>query len=114
MIVYINVGGVVFTTSKSTLETTSPFFQAYVQHADADRQEFFVDRDPTHFRHILNWMRGVRWIPDDASVLSELEWEADFFCLADMSDAIRVKRRTVPHTHAMVERLCQGMMHSRQ
>ena len=52
------------------------------------KEEYFVDRDPTHFRHVLNWMRGVRFLPDEEMVLDELMWEADFYCLNDMKDAI--------------------------
>ena len=61
-----------------------------------DAGEFFVDRDPTHFRFILNWLRGVRYLPTDDSVLSELMFEADFYCLHDMVEAIRNKQGVHP------------------
>lgn len=92
MQVQLNVGGVLYMTTTATLSTTSCYFQALVEH-NPNRHEFFVDRDPTHFRHILNWLRGVKWIPEDINTLSELEWEADFFCISDLLEAIRVKRR---------------------
>ena len=92
-IVYLNVGGVVFQTLRSTLET-STFFEALLR-TDPDRYEFFVDRDPTYFRHILNWLRGIRYVPDDSHTIQELLWECDYFTLVDMKDALtRVKSRT--------------------
>ena len=92
MQVQLNVGGVLYMTTTSTLTGTTCFFQALVEH-NPNRLDFFVDRDPTHFRHVLNWLRGVKWIPEDLATLSELEWEADFFCIPELVDAIRVKRR---------------------
>lgn len=57
--------------------------------------ELFVDRDPTHFRYILNWIRGVRYLPDDEQTLAELAYEADYFCIPAMKEAIvRVKSKS--------------------
>ena len=53
-----------------------------------------MDRDPTYFRYVLNWLRGVKYLPDEETVLNELIWEADYFCLEEMRDAIiRTKNR---------------------
>lgn len=92
-VVYLNVGGVYFVTRHDTLAKSDSFFSGLVEaHADAD--EIFIDRDPTHFRHILNWMRGSRFLPEDDSMLQELTWEADYYALLDMKDAIvRTKQR---------------------
>ena len=51
--------------------------------------EIFVDRDPTYFRHILNWMRGSRFIPNDEQILQELLWETDYYRMHDMREAIQ-------------------------
>lgn len=93
MQIYLNVGGALYTTTRETLMSNAhTFFRGMLEH-NQDRFEFFIDRDPTHFRHILNWLRGVRWIPEDLDTLSELEWEADFFSIVELVDAIRLKRR---------------------
>lgn len=84
-IITLNVGGVYFITRRATL-TASPFFDALVRHRWED--EIFVDRDPFYFRHVLNWMRGVRVLPDEDVALRELAWEADYYCMQDMRDAI--------------------------
>lgn len=86
--VQLNVGGAYYLTRKTTLLNSSSFFHGALS-AHRDCTELFVDRDPTHFRHILNWMRGVRCLPDDEATLRELHWEADYFCMSDMCDAIR-------------------------
>lgn len=98
-VVHLNVGGVVFPARRSTLVASNSFF-AGAMRAHPECCELFVDRDPTYFRHVLNWLRGVRYLPDDDATLRELQWEADYFCLDDMCEAIRcVQRRfSIPHT----------------
>ena len=86
-IIQLNVGGVYYMTRASTLTQSNSFFAGLLA-AHPDCYELFVDRDPTHFRHVLNWMRGVRYLPDDESTLQELCWEADFYCLHEMREAI--------------------------
>ena len=86
-LVHLNVGGVYFTTRRSTLSNSASFFSGAVR-AHPDCCELFVDRDPTHFRHVLNWLRGTRHLPDDQASLRELRWEADYYCMHDMADAL--------------------------
>ena len=50
-----------------------------------------IKRDPTHFRHILNHMRGSTALPDARDVLCELRFEADFYGLQDMVAQIDAK-----------------------
>jgi hypothetical protein len=92
-IIFLNVGGVYFVTRRTTLLQSDSFFAGAVR-SNPDIQELFVDRDPTHFRHVLNWIRGVKFLPDDDMTLQELAWEADYYCLAQLKEAIvRVKYR---------------------
>lgn len=65
--------------------------------------ELFVDRDPTYFRHILNWMRGVRFLPEDGDVLQELEWEASFYGLNDMKTAIQNSKNRYSNMRSLHE-----------
>lgn len=86
-VVHINVGGIYFSSRRSTLLHSNTFFAGALR-AQPDCYELFVDRDPTHFRHVLNWIRGVRHLPEDESVLQELSWEADYYCMPDLHEAI--------------------------
>ena len=43
---------------------------------------YFIDRDPTHFRRILNYLRtGAIAVPEDEHEKAELLCEADFYAL---------------------------------
>lgn len=91
-IVHLNVGGYWYTTYRSTLANSNSFFAGLV--SDTEESDFFVDRDGTHFRHILNWMRGVTFLPEDDTILQELVQEADFYSLTSMRESIiRCKQR---------------------
>ena len=83
-IVHLCVGGCYFATRRTTLLESRSFFAGALR-AHAECSELFVDRDPTHFRHILNWLRGVRHVPEDAATQQELMWEADYYCMPDLS-----------------------------
>ena len=98
-VIHLNIGGIYFATRRSTLLESDSFFSGAV-HSHSDCHELFVDRDPTHFRHILNWMRGVKYLPEDDTILQELSWEADYFCMDQLREAImRSKHRhSVPRT----------------
>ena len=96
-VVYLNVGGVYYLTRAETLRRGSTFFAAMLR-SKPDATEFFVDRDPTHFRHVLNWLRGVHALPEDAITLEELFWESDYYCMHDMKEAIqRANKYSVAH-----------------
>lgn len=87
-VIRLNVGGFVFETSRTTLEHSDSFFSGLVSVPSDNNNYFFVDRDPTHFRYVLNWMRGVRELPEDDAALRELAWEADFYSMRALQDAI--------------------------
>jgi hypothetical protein len=105
-IVYLNVGGCYYVTRASTLDTSNTFFSGLI--SNADHTELFIDRDPTHFRHILNWLRGVRYLPENDTILSELMFEADFYCMPDMVEAIRSVRGVHPSVHKTLYELCRN------
>ena len=87
--IVLNVGGAYFFTYRSTLEgSLSTFFHGMLQSQPNTTSEFFIDRDPTHFRYILNWLRGVRYLPHDEATIQELRWETNFFCMDDMHEAL--------------------------
>ena len=81
----LNVGGQYFTTSLETLKKDPgsmlcAMFSERFDIKPAKDGSYFIDRDGTHFRHILNYLRTGRLIfPDDKSVRKELLEEAEFY-----------------------------------
>ena len=96
-IVKLNVGGQYFTTSRQTL-TSDPNSMLAAMFSGRHKQEttgdgsFFIDRDGTHFRFILNYLRnGELILPEGATFLKELEAEAKFYQLQGILDALKPK-----------------------
>lgn len=55
-----------------------------------DKGEYFFDRDPTHFRYILNYLRTSKIIlPESKRELQELLLEAEYFSVDDLKEAIQ-------------------------
>ena len=82
------VGGAHFVCARSTLMRHSDSFFAKllsgVLPTDCDASgAIFIDRDGTHFRYILNYLRdgSVHLPPDDAQLRNELLSEANFYQL---------------------------------
>ena len=108
MKIVLNVGGRRFETRKQLLEESDSFFSGLLKCEWSE--EVFIDRDPTHFRYVLNWLRGCRSLPEDRQSLIELKEEAQFFALADMDQAISIKKsfsllESVYHIHKECRKL---------
>ena len=91
-IVKLNVGGQHFTTSLQTL-TRDPnsilaaMFSGRHKLETTEDGSFFIDRDGTYFRFILNYLRnGELILPEGATFLKELEAEAKFYQLQGVLD----------------------------
>ena len=88
MHIVLNVGGSKYATSVSTLQNhKNTFFGGLIFSLDQTsntEKEIFIDRDGTHFKYILNWLRGSKVLPHDKLVIEELIVETDFYCLTDM------------------------------
>ena len=97
-IVKLNVGGQHFTTSLQTL-TRDPNSMLAAMFSGRHELEttdgsFFIDRDGTYFRFILNYLRnGELILPDGATFLKELEAEAKFYQVQGILDELH---RTAP------------------
>ena len=96
-IVKLNVGGQYFTTSQQTL-ISDPNSMLAAMFSGRHKQEttgdgsFFIDRDGTHFRFLLNYLRnGELILPEGATFLKELEAEAKFYQLQGILDALKPK-----------------------
>ena len=99
--VKLNVGGQHFTTSVQTL-TKDPnsmlaaMFSGRFDMKPSEDGSFFIDRDGTHFRFILNFLRtGKLTLPEGATFTKELEEEAEFYQIQGLIDAFRPVKLTV-------------------
>ena len=125
-IITLNVGGKLFSTSKATLTSQKDtFFEALVsgRHGNpslstttmtnciSSGSTYFIDRDPDHFKHILNFLRTgtVISLPTDENGKKELLIEADFYGLDNMAKAMQspvidVKDFLPPHVVVQQEK----------
>ncbi|XP_024542575.1 FH protein interacting protein FIP2 isoform X1 [Selaginella moellendorffii] len=94
-IVHLNVGGMQFTTTVDTLthrDTGSMlaimFSGRHRLHIDANKGSVFIDRDGTHFRHILNYLRDGVTPALDTSSVQELLREAEYYQLSGLIEAL--------------------------
>ena len=56
----------------------------------AEDGSYFIDRDGTHFRYILNYLRtGQLVVPEDKIVRRELLNEAEFYRVQGIIDELR-------------------------
>jgi len=92
--VKLDVGGHIFSTSLSTLckhdnSMLAAMFSGRHQLKECEDGTFFIDRDGTYFRYILNFLRGriidASDLPSDRHVLREIKQEADFYQLNDLA-----------------------------
>ncbi|XP_068760043.1 uncharacterized protein [Montipora capricornis] len=90
----LNVGGQHFTTSLQTLtkDAGSMLHAMFSERFDtkpAKDGSFFIDRDGTHFRYILNYLRTGRLIlPEEKLVRKELLEEAEFYQIRGIVDGL--------------------------
>ncbi|XP_072018418.1 uncharacterized protein [Amphiura filiformis] len=93
-IITLNVGGHIYTTTKSTL-TRYPdsmlgcMFSGKLPSAVDKQGNYFIDRDGTVFRHVLNFLRTSRLVlPMNFTEYELLGAEADFYQIPDLIDAL--------------------------
>ena len=96
-IIELNVGGHRFTTTLRTLtkDPDSMLAAMFSGRHEIERckdSAFFIDRDGTHFRFILNYLRnGELILPDSATFLKELEVETKFYLIQGILDELMPK-----------------------
>lgn len=101
--VVLDIGGTKFVTSKATLRSEPSSLLAEMvrqgspmrpfRQDDSGSPVYFLDRDPAHFRHVLNYLRlGNQWsahsLPREVRYLYDLRAEADHFQLQGLLDNI--------------------------
>lgn len=91
----LDVGGILFTASQATLCRVPDSMLAVMfsgRHAliASDDGSYFIDRDGTQFRHILNYLRsGAVSLPADPAAQEELAVEADYYGITELARAVR-------------------------
>ncbi len=94
-IINLNVGGVIYTTTHSTLtkypdSMLSKMFTGLLPSAQDSNGNYFIDRDGKLFRYILIFLRSSQLLlPDDFQELDLLAAEADFFQILPLIDALK-------------------------
>lgn len=114
--VKLDVGGHIFSTSLKTLTRDKNSMLAImfsgrhklVKGAD---NTYFIDRDGTHFRYILNYLRDGLFtdtLPEDMTILKEIQREADYYQLSGLYDTIEsiVKPHPLPLDYTQSEIDC--------
>ena len=92
--VKLNVGGQYFTTSVQTLRKDpnsmlAAMFSGKFDTKPSEDGSFFIDRDGTHFRFILNYFRdGELILPKGATFLRELRKEATLYQIQGILDEL--------------------------
>ena len=114
----LDVGGQIYTTSLQTLRLDSSSMLAamfsgrhkLVQESDGS---FFIDRDGTHFRHILNFLRDgfdPELLPRDERSLKEIQHEAHYYQLTGLVGAIDTLLNPPPPAPDMTQKELDNML----
>ena len=91
----LNVGGQYFTSSLQTLTKDKgsmlhAMFSGRFDVKPAEDGSYFIDRDETHFRYILNYLRTGRLrLPKDELIRQELLEEAEFCQIHGILEELR-------------------------
>ena len=100
-IVRLNVGGMIYTTSRSTLckypdSMLGTMFGGKFEITYDDAGCAFNDRDGEMFRHVLNFLRtGRLLLPKEFDDFDLLESEADFYQIRPLSDGLMEQKRNI-------------------
>lgn len=100
--VVLDIGGTRFTTSKTTMRADpGSLLCAMIRQGSPMRPWmvedgtpiYLLDRDPSHFRHILNYLRlgsmlSINSLPREVRYLHDLKAEADNFNLVGLNSTI--------------------------
>merc|ERR1712176_1412410 len=102
--IIINVGGSMYETTLNTLSTDqnsmlSAMFSGRFKIERDENGSIFIDRDPTHFRHVLNFLRdGIDYLKHGGLlqqsdvVLMELLQEAKYYSIRPLVDYIQLQQ----------------------
>lgn len=102
-VIPLNVGGHTFVTTLSTLTRDNNSMLAAMfsgrHQLDTDSEgRYFIDRDGTHFKHILNFLRDSNQLPS-AEIALEVYQEAKFYQIEGLIDIL--ERFSVVFSHKL-------------
>ena len=112
-IVNLNIGGTIFSTYKSNLtnsnEPENYFVQLFSQEKELQKDQngnIFIDRDPTYFRYILNYLRNFGdvekcYFPDEEKQLKELIEETKFYKLTNFTNFLTERNSIFVGSHIL-------------
>ena len=102
--VILNIGGQCFQTSRVTLmEDTTSMFALMLRKGcplRPSRNSYFLDRDPSHFKFILNYLRNgahvdICMLPHEKRYLLEMLMESRFYMLSGLEDILLARLKQV-------------------
>ncbi|EFP09867.1 hypothetical protein CRE_21300 [Caenorhabditis remanei] len=110
--VKLNVGGTTFQSTHSTLTKFDGYFKTMLETlVPVEKDELgyiFIDRDPTHFRLILNFMRdGDVGLPDSEQDVEEISREANFYLLEGLMELCSRKLEILAPKNALKIRILE-------
>jgi len=93
--IILDVGGQIFPARKHTLTSRSGYFRGMFSgdFKSPEDSPIFIDRDPLHFRCILNYLRHGDLDINPKAIRRELMREAQFYSLTGLVDLLRHKNR---------------------
>lgn len=95
--VKLNVGGQAFSTTFQTLTLVKDsYFHSLLTRWKVE-ETIFIDRDGTHFRHVLNYLRGCMVSPHYLEWKLELAQEATFYGLSLATQLLQEAREQGQH-----------------
>ncbi|CAH1232510.1 KCTD21 [Branchiostoma lanceolatum] len=100
-IVTLDVGGHVYRTTITTLtrypdSMLGAMFSGDLGTLQDDQGRYFIDRDGTLFRHVLNFLRTSQLVlPEDFKELPLLEMEADFYQIQSLIEAVKSYKTSI-------------------
>jgi hypothetical protein len=97
-IVNLNVGGVLYTTTRDTLLKHESFFSGLLSNNFSsmidNNNNIFIDRSGELFKYVLEFLRNIT-LPKralaDKALLEELLQEAEFYCIEQLIAEIKSK-----------------------
>jgi len=90
ILVKLNVGGAIFQTKRNNLAPCTLLnLETQMRLASG---EYFIDRDPELFKHIMKYLRDTNHIPNgDKNFLSELVMEAEYYGIHALARVLKQK-----------------------
>ena len=111
----LNVGGKYFLTTYETLSNAHnqqkpTYFSGITSGCFKEEYDellkepyFFIDRDPTHFRYVLNYLRdgNVKCIPQKIELLREILQESSFYAIEGLTISLEKKLQALIDTEKL-------------